>query len=70
MAAPIIAPFLGGVLVRRSAWHWIFLINIPLGLIAVPIAIALVPQIRTPHQVRSVAGLGLGVDLVWVRWWG
>ncbi|MEZ5201324.1 MAG: hypothetical protein R2742_08405 [Micropruina glycogenica] len=44
--------------------------NIPLGLIAVPIAIALVLDPHTPHQVRSVAGLGLGVDLVWVRWWG
>lgn len=51
LAAPIIAPFLGGVLVQALSWHWIFLINIPLGLIAVPIAIALVPQIRTPHQV-------------------
>lgn len=36
LAAPIIAPFLGGVLVQALSWHWIFLINIPLGLIAVP----------------------------------
>lgn len=50
LVAPIIAPFLGGVLVQTLSWHWIFLINIPLGLVAVPIAIALVPQTRTAEQ--------------------
>ena len=34
LAAPVIAPFLGGVLVDTLSWHWIFLVNIPLGVIA------------------------------------
>lgn len=33
LAAPIIAPLLGGLLTTYLSWHWIFLVNIPLGII-------------------------------------
>ncbi|TDG75487.1 MDR family MFS transporter [Lactobacillus pasteurii] len=32
--ASIIAPLLGGFIVQHLSWHWIFLINVPLGIIA------------------------------------
>ena len=31
--AAVIAPLLGGFIVERLSWHWIFLINLPVGLI-------------------------------------
>lgn len=34
LVAPVIAPLLGGVLTTYASWHWLFLVNIPLGAIA------------------------------------
>ncbi|WIB35420.1 MFS transporter [Curtobacterium sp. MCJR17_043] len=70
LAAPIIAPFLGGVLVDTLSWHWIFLVNIPLGVVAVVAALVLVPQERAPERVpfdwrgSVLACLGLGALVV------
>ncbi len=33
--APAMGPVLGGVLVDQLSWHWIFLINIPIGIVGV-----------------------------------
>ncbi|MDQ0540828.1 EmrB/QacA subfamily drug resistance transporter [Curtobacterium flaccumfaciens] len=66
LAAPIIAPFIGGVLVETLSWHWIFLINIPLGVIAFVAALVLVPQERAAQRVpfdwfgSLLACVGLG----------
>ena len=34
MMGPLIGPTLGGWLVQTASWHWIFLINLPVGVIA------------------------------------
>ena len=34
LLAPVIAPTLGGWIVTVASWHWIFLINVPLGVLA------------------------------------
>ena len=66
LAAPIVAPFLGGLLVDTLSWHWIFLINIPLGVIAVVAALLLVPQERAADRIpfdwlgSVYAWIGLG----------
>lgn len=41
MAAPAIGPVFGGGLVESLSWRWLFLINIPIGVIGVPIALKL-----------------------------
>ncbi|OIH94540.1 MFS transporter [Curtobacterium sp. MCBA15_001] len=70
LAAPIIAPFIGGVLVDTLSWHWIFLINIPLGVIALVAAIVLVPQERAAQRIpfdwlgSLLACFGLGALVV------
>ncbi|MCU1474027.1 MFS transporter [Amnibacterium sp.] len=35
LAAPVIAPLLGGLLASTLGWRWIFLVNLPLGVVAV-----------------------------------
>lgn len=32
--ASVIAPLLGGFIVQHLSWHWVFMINVPIGLIA------------------------------------
>lgn len=33
--ASIVAPLIGGIIVEKMSWHWIFLINVPIGLIVI-----------------------------------
>jgi EmrB/QacA subfamily drug resistance transporter len=46
LVAPLIGPLLGGYLVEYTSWHWIFLINIPMGLIGLYMGAKLVPDLR------------------------
>ena len=40
--APVIAPLAGGLITTYASWHWIFLINAPLGVVAFALAWRLV----------------------------
>ena len=37
LVAPIIGPPLGGFITTYASWHWIFFLNVPLGLIAIAV---------------------------------
>ena len=52
LVAPLIAPALGGVLSQYASWRWIFLINVPLGLVALVLATRLVPDVRADDAGR------------------
>ena len=34
LLGPILGPIIGGYLIEHASWHWIFLINLPIGVIA------------------------------------
>src|SRR5262249_27348299 len=46
LTAPIVGPPLGGLITTYSAWQWIFLLNVPLGLIGLALALILIPNTR------------------------
>ncbi|TWH01964.1 EmrB/QacA subfamily drug resistance transporter [Nocardioides sp. J9] len=48
LLGPISGPILGGWLIDIASWHWIFLINLPLGAIAIAAAAAILPK-DEPH---------------------
>lgn len=44
LVAPIIGPPLGGFITTYASWHWIFFLNVPLGLIAIVLALRMMPN--------------------------
>src|SRR4051794_1742776 len=52
LAAPLLAPALGGALSEYASWRWIFLINLPLGLAGLILARRLVPDVRADDPGR------------------
>jgi len=50
MIGPSLGPTLGGWLTDEYSWHWIFLINVPLGLLAAALSAT---QLRDPPHLRG-----------------
>jgi EmrB/QacA subfamily drug resistance transporter len=48
LIAPVVAPLAGGVIITYASWPWLFLINVPLGAVALAVAWRLVRSPRTP----------------------
>ena len=68
LVAPIIGPPLGGLIATYSDWRWIFLINLPMGLLGLFLAWRFVPDLRQPVKPLdwtgfALSGLGLALAL-------
>ncbi|MEU5540301.1 DHA2 family efflux MFS transporter permease subunit [Streptomyces sp. NPDC020362] len=50
--AAIAGPTLGGLLVTAFGWRWIFLINLPIGIVVLAGTFAVVDEMREPHPRR------------------
>ena len=59
--ASILGPALGGFLTDTISWHWIFLINLPLGIVALAVLWRLLPSVRHPEVVQQIDYLGAAV---------
>ena len=46
LLGPVIGPPLGGFMVTYMSWHWIFLINIPIGVLGIALVLRYVAEIR------------------------
>lgn len=73
LMGPLIGPTLGGWMVEVASWHWIFLINIPMGLLGVLITFKAMPNVTEPSVQRfdfwgfillvvAMVGLSLGIE--------
>ncbi|MBZ4317997.1 MFS transporter [Streptomyces sp. SCA2-4] len=60
--ASAIGPFVGGWLVDGPGWRWVFLINLPVAAVCVPVALRHVPETRDPEARGrfDVTGAALG----------
>jgi EmrB/QacA subfamily drug resistance transporter len=57
----IIGPALGGFLTDNVGWHWVFFVNLPIGVVALFIIWRLLPPIKHPERARSIDYLGSAV---------
>ena len=67
LVGPLLGPMLGGLLVTYATWHWIFLINIPIGLLGIFYARKYMPDFTTPKRRFDLPGFllfGIGLVLI------
>jgi EmrB/QacA subfamily drug resistance transporter len=73
-------PVVGGVVTEGLNWHWIFWLNVPIGIVAVAFAVRLLPESHGAPERLDLPGVSLVtagvVSLVWalvrandVGWW-
>ncbi|WP_206516010.1 MDR family MFS transporter [Nocardioides pantholopis] len=43
LLGPVFGPVLGGLLVEYASWHWIFVVNVPVGIVAIALAVWKLP---------------------------
>src|SRR5258708_2964336 len=67
--ALIIGPVVGGAIAQGAPWQWIFWINLPIGLVLVPLAYRRIPESFGPRAAFDVPGIalvtGAALGLVW-----
>jgi EmrB/QacA subfamily drug resistance transporter len=65
LVGPVVGPPLGGFVTTYFSWHWIFLINIPIGLIGIFMAQRFIDPIRTenpePFDLYGMVLAGIGL---------
>ncbi|WP_036502434.1 DHA2 family efflux MFS transporter permease subunit [Nocardia aobensis] len=44
LLGPVFGPVIGGLLVQYTSWHWIFLVNVPVGVVALMLAVWKLPH--------------------------
>jgi len=61
LLGPVLGPVIGGLLVEYASWHWIFLVNVPVGIIAVALAVWRLPAYDADTDAGRLDWLGLAV---------
>jgi EmrB/QacA subfamily drug resistance transporter len=57
--AVALGPLVGGAVIQAANWHWIFWINVPIGIALVPLAMNLLSESRGSTRGLDLAGLAL-----------
>ena len=67
--AAVVGPVLGGAITQGIAWQWIFWVNVPIGLLAIPLALRRLEESYGPRAPLDLPGLalvtGAALGLVW-----
>src|SRR5580698_6991035 len=73
LIGPICGPPLGGFITTYASWHWIFLINVPIGLLGIVLATRFIANVHVEHRTPfdyvgfvlsglAIAGLAFGLS--------
>ena len=72
LVAPIIGPMLGGYFATYYTWHWIFFINIPIGIICIFFSMKYIPNEKPDSDIKTrfdfvgfaLSGIGLSTFML------
>jgi EmrB/QacA subfamily drug resistance transporter len=75
LIGPICGPPLGGFITTYASWHWIFIINVPIGLLGIVLATRFIPDVRTEYpypfdligfmlSALGIGGLAFGLSVM------
>ncbi|CDG83659.1 MFS transporter [Janthinobacterium agaricidamnosum] len=71
LVAPVLGPAVGGFITSYASWRWIFYLNLPLGLIALALALQLIPERPpAPRKPFDWPGFVLGGGAILCLTWG
>ena len=61
LLAPLLGPVIAGAILQFASWRWLFLINLPVGVLALALAAAFLPNDREETRPRGLDLLGLAL---------
>jgi EmrB/QacA subfamily drug resistance transporter len=61
LLAPLLGPVIAGAILQFASWRWLFLINLPVGILALALAAAFLPNDREETRPRGLDLLGLAL---------
>ena len=61
LLAPLLGPVVAGAILQFASWRWLFLINVPVGILALVLALAFLPNKREEAKPRSLDLTGLAL---------
>ena len=59
--ASLVGPGIGGIITDTVGWHWIFFVNVPVGLVSLYVCWRLLPAIKRPEAAKHIDYLGAAV---------
>lgn len=59
MVGPILGPMLGGLIVEHLTWHWIFFVNLPIGIVAAVCSLLYVTNLEGSVRPKKIDFLGI-----------
>ncbi|HZE28680.1 MAG TPA: DHA2 family efflux MFS transporter permease subunit [Gaiellaceae bacterium] len=68
--AVAIGPLVGGAVVQGISWQWIFWLNVPIGLVLIPLAALRLKESRGPNDALDLPGVGLASAGLFGIVWG
>ena len=61
MLAPILGPVIAGAILQHASWRWLFLVNLPVGALAIVLAIFFLPNDREETKKRDLDLVGFAL---------
>ncbi|OXI82066.1 MFS transporter [Burkholderia sp. AU33423] len=61
LLAPILGPVVAGAILQHTSWRWLFLVNLPVGALALVLAVRFLPGDRDDTQPRELDWVGLAL---------